>query len=173
MISRKFVLILAIFCFAFSCFPSVAQESPETAMELFPRAVGFNTLSYSDDIFFGLDYQQWTGNFGFSFYIDTQFTFLSSFQYQISKSRFSNPVDTTYDFSTGLFLFADLGLTSVTVEEGTEPDIPFQIVSGAGMGIEVVLYDHFSWVTKIGYTVLYPNNPSFGLSMNHSLQYRF
>ncbi len=163
MFSRKFVSVLAILVFAFTCSFSIAQESPKTAMELFPKAVGFNSQSWSDDFFLGLNFQQWIGDFGFTFYLDTQATFLSSFQYQISKSRFCNSAINGNDFSTGLFLYADLGLTSV----------PFQVITGIGMGFEMVFYDHFSWVWKAGYTLLFPNTPSFNLSVNQSLQYRF
>ncbi len=163
--SKKIILLIAVFSLFFSV-SSVSAEDNTSSGE-YTKALGFSYCLGPAFVSGGLTYQQWIGDF--SFHVDLDMTFDSEFAVLggIQKSFYQAKHNEV--LSSELFVWADAGLY-ITTDSGTEMT---NCMAGAGIGFEIICFDHFSVPVKIGYTAVFPKDTTVSFSYSGGLLYRF
>lgn len=166
--SKKTLVLIAavaLFMAGSSAFAETVLPSDEN-----PKVLGF-TYCLSPSFFSsGLTYQQWKGNFGF--HVDLDMTFDSEFALigGIQKAFFQTKHNDV--LSSIMFAWADAGTYTDTNTADGAIEIP-NFMAGAGIGFEIILFDHFSIPVKVGYTAVFPNDTTVSFSYSGGLMYRF
>lgn len=185
---------------AFIVFASVAAVAhaagqPKPAYELFPRAIGVFAIGPPISEV-GLQYQQWKGALGFQamggiYYNPLLSDTGKSFDYWAEVEGLYRVYGGLFaDWLSGqLYLWARIGhegyietvytsppagsTASPTVT--TSPYVP-SLIGGLGIGLEVILFEHFSLPIEFGYEGSLPfgyGEPIVSLSVSGGLRYRF
>lgn len=184
--SAHFLAFCMIFVF-FSVFETAADESTkkfaDPALQEYPSALGIS-LSTIENV--GLSWKRWFGNVGLEVaaggFWDPSSTIGNIYWYSVSAavSRRLFAEEFSDWFSGGLDL---VFLAGHAGEDGYEYDaltsnfirtgyLPYFHV-GAGIGIEVLLFRHFSQELQFLYSARLLNNPGIHLGVNASFRYRF
>ena len=169
--------IVLIFILVYSAAVLFAEEEPE-AFEEFSRALGFQAGEISGT---GLSYQVWKQETGFQFtlgavYVPPEEAWYSNILDYTSGFEVQHRVygeDFTSWISGLLYLFAGLnhrGYIPVeeVLDEGSDPvTYSFEtgsyhpiIALGGGIGIEIIIFRHFSVPFELGYCIFW--NPLGG-----------
>jgi hypothetical protein len=198
MIKRIFVSLL--FAGVISAAFAQGQDQtvpPKPAYEAFPSAVGVFAVSFPGEG--GLQYQVWLGSFGFQtmggilynmtlfnsktfdywieveglwrIYGDRFGDWLSGQLYLWARAGHEGYIEQIVDYPTD----PATGQPSTTPVISSSPFVPV-IIGGAGIGLEIILFEHFSLPFEFGYEGLYPfgySTPLVGFGVSGGLRYRF
>ncbi len=158
-------------------FSSSALYAKDTAYERWPSALGFSFSSLAGNPGGGLHYQRWLDKLGFActagilyspeaFYGSIlDYSVTASVQYRVYGADFADW------FSGQLYVWGQAGHIGY-IRSATSPLI-LDAVLGVGIGIETILFDHFSFPLEFGYTGQFPIDTAVNLSFSGGIRYRY
>lgn len=183
---KLFIAGIAILACVMALSPVFAEETVQAPSPAnFDNALGIYTTSVGfGESAGGLQYQRWFDRAGL------QITAGGYYNPQNGGRKINYSVlldglfsvyrdDITQWLSGNLYVWATVGhhgYTSVSYDSnGNVTDSSFvpNFVAGAGIGIETVLFRHFSIPIQFGYTAEFPVAPAAGFSVGTGLRYRF
>ncbi|HCM27459.1 MAG: hypothetical protein A2Z99_05790 [Treponema sp. GWB1_62_6] len=171
--------------------PAIAEETVP-AFELWPNALGVFGSSLAGHSGGGLHYQRWFERIGIAItagglyspdddsggaVLDYSAEF--SVQYRVFGEDYSRW------FSGQLYVWGLAGHVGYILNDyESDPDsendgeyvtLPYvgDAVAGAGIGIETILFEHFSVPLEFGYIGQLPNDPNLQFSFGGGLRYRY
>lgn len=182
----RFIVALAVSACVMALSPVFAEETEETSTEKnFDNALGFyaTTIGFSEAAG-GLQYQHWFDRVGFQItaggYYNPQnggrtinYSVLLDGLFSVYRD------DITPWLSGNLYIWATAGHHGYNLATydgyGNITNRAFvpNFVAGAGIGIETILFRHFSIPIQFGYTAEFPDYPTAGFSVGTGLRYRF
>jgi hypothetical protein len=183
---RKLVCV-TVLAAVLSAGTAFAEVSP-AGYDSFKNALGFfgGTISVTSGAY-GLQYQRW-----FDGGIGVQFTGGGSYNPSVSYPAMDYSANTTLlwsvygqDFSRWLggrlYLWAMAGHHgrfdyNYSLPKGDSPPVAEFVptaFAGVGIGIETILFEHFSIPLQFGYSGEFPFKPSIGFSFGGGLRYRY
>jgi hypothetical protein len=173
--------------FGMLCGLSLPAFTQQAAYLDFPHAIGIFVMNIPPEV--GLQYQQWIGEAGFQvvggiYYSPEAFYNGRLLDYWIEAEGMYRLYGDRYSawFSGQLYLWARLGhegyiaqINSMPTYTIYSPFVPV-VTGGVGVGIEVILFQHFSFPFEFGYDGDYPfgySTPTIGISISGGFRYRF
>jgi len=168
--------------------PLAAEQETFTA---FPNALGIFGSSLTGNFGGGLHYQRWGEKWGFQVtaggFYDPEATFGSTLAYSVSLEG-TRALYTNYFknwFAGRLYLWGSVGhqgyndladdyydydLGAYVHEDGK---FGLDALAGLGIGIEVVIFQHFSFPIQFGYMGSFPSTPRVSFTTSGGLSYRY
>jgi hypothetical protein len=181
----RFIAALAVSVCIMALSPAFAEEAETiSTKQVFDNALGVyaTTIGFSEATG-GLQYQHWFDNVGFQITAGGSYnpqSYWRSLNYTVLlDGLFSVYHDNITRWLSGnLYVWATVGhhgYISAYDVYGTTTGQTFvpNFVAGAGIGIETVLFRHFSIPIQFGYTAEFPVAPTAGFSVGTGIRYRF
>jgi hypothetical protein len=185
--SLKKLLILGFVCL----FPALrGQEPPEQDFRAFHDALGMFGSTAAGKPIGGLHYQHWFDNFGFQMMAGGIYNPAAESGNTLDYSATVDGLWTVYgngfsDFLSGrLYLWVSGGTHGYTPGKYSYDELSGEKIkndsgfvsnalAGAGIGIETILFQHFSFPFQFGYTAEFPEKAALGFSVAGGLRYRY
>lgn len=177
LITGVFLLVLAV---------PAALYGQEVDKNDFQNALGLYGSTLAGNAGGGLHYQRWAGRLGFQITAGGVFSPNESMGRTLSYSAVAEGLWSVYGntftnwLSGRLYLWASAGhhgyissLDDYRDENLDDETFVPNGIGGFGIGIETVLFQHFSFPFQFGYTAEFPTNPMIGFSTSGGLRYRF
>lgn len=174
-----FVLVFSLLILSFG----MAQEAGKSQADNFPSALGF---SFNNVLGSGFCYQNWFGDWGLTVNLGGgykpnagfQYPFSNNIQFSFEPAYIVSMGDLTDWFSGKLFFTGIVGLNVMQVinydymtNEQSDGGIDLMALAGAGIGVEVIFFKHFSFCGTTLYAAQISGNIDF--NFNTSFKYRF
>lgn len=180
------ILAICALCGALGAVPLAAEDAAASDADSWHDALGMYGATLGDDPSGGLQYQHWFDRAGYQItgggYYSPNARTGRKFAYAIMVEGLYTVFRNTYStwLSGRLFLWALAGhrgyLSSAdfykdeTLEDGT---LALNALTGAGIGIDTILFGHFSFPLEFGYVGEFPVNPGIQFSVSGGIRYRF
>lgn len=167
--------IFTLFLMIVVALSSVTAERANTKSEYLDTGVGLNFQVTMGGCIAGLTYQHWFKNdWGIQGTVGALVNESLFYSADLQVQRLFLVHDLRERNLTALFGWMNAGVISTDLSEDyNESIIKPAINVGAGIGIEVTLFEHISIPVKMGFVGQFLNNPAFGLSLGAGLLYRF
>ena len=179
---KNHIRIAAIIICSITVSMGYAEENIATINNTFANALGFYAASIgASSGLYGLHYQHWAGDFGFqitgggTYTPNYYFSGGSLLDYSVALEGLWTVYGGEYvrDIAGRLYLWAMGGHHGYLDDTDDTQNFVVNFTSGLGIGIETILYQHFSIPIEFGYTAEFPTETSFGFSFGAGLRYRY
>lgn len=151
------------------------SERANARSEYFNTAVGFDFQVTMGGYIAGITYQHWFKNdWGIQGTVGALVNDSVFYSADLQLQRLFLVHDLGKKSVSSLFGWVNAGVASTNISEDyTEEIIRPAINMGAGIGMELVFFEHISVPLKLGFVGQVLNNPGFGLSVGAGILYRF
>lgn len=159
---------------------------PDAAYDTFHNALGMYVNSFAGDPAGGLHYQHWADRFGYQItvgaFYSPQEKYSRTLDYSIAVDGLWTVYGNTFSkqLAGRLYVWAEAGHRGYISSDDYAQDenlenktLVLNEILGAGIGIETILYEHFSIPFQFGYTGEFPTNPKVTFSISGGIRYRY
>lgn len=169
------------------------NEKPTVTYDAFNNALGMFASVIPNGGAYGLHYQHWFNKFGFQItgggFFDPDNTWGSTLDYSVLLEGLYSVYGNSFSeqIAGRLYTWTALGHhgfkpdNTISRLDNTLKDFVYEeddsyypnILAGLGIGIEFILFEHFSFPMQFGYMGEFPFKPGFGFSGGTGIRYRY